>query len=111
MYGITETTVHVTYRRISRHDIASDSGSLIGRPLADLKVYLLDHHGLPVPAGTAGEMYVGGAGLARGYLNREELTAAGSYRTPYAEGAGSTGQGTWRGRLAGRRAGVPGEGR
>ena len=74
MYGITETTVHVTYRPLARQEIESDSGSLIGRPIPDLRVYLLDRHRQPVPIGVAGEMYVGGAGVARGYLNRPELT-------------------------------------
>jgi len=73
MYGITETTVHVTYRPLSREDV--QSGSVIGVPIPDLQVYILDPQGRPVPMGEAGEMYVGGAGLARGYLNRPELTA------------------------------------
>ena len=73
MYGITETTVHVTYRPISKDDLAS--GSLIGVPIPDLQIYILDVQGQPVPVGVPGEMYVGGAGLARGYLHREELTA------------------------------------
>ena len=74
MYGITETTVHVTYRRITSNDVKR-GGSPIGVPLADLQVYLLNPQGQPVPVGVPGEIYVGGAGLARGYLNRPELTA------------------------------------
>ena len=74
MYGITETTVHVTYRRITLDDIHR-GGSPIGHPLADLQVYLLNAKGEPVAEGVPGEIYVGGAGLARGYLNRPELTA------------------------------------
>ncbi|WP_146219020.1 non-ribosomal peptide synthetase, partial [Undibacterium pigrum] len=72
MYGITETTVHVTYRLIEKHtqDLTS-----VGRPLKDLRVYILDRHGEPVPVGVEGELYIGGAGVARGYLNRPELTA------------------------------------
>ena len=66
MYGITETTVHVTLRRIGLGDLGS--GSRIGRPIADLAVYLLDAGGEPVPVGVAGEMLVGGAGVAQGYL-------------------------------------------
>ena len=73
MYGITETTVHVTYRPIAIADTDSQS-SVIGCPIPDLKIYLLDKHLQPVPIGTMGEMYVAGAGLARGYLNRPELT-------------------------------------
>jgi len=74
MYGITETTVHVTYRPLSRADL-QETGSVIGRPIPDLQVYLLDPYLQPVPIGIPGEMYVGGAGVARGYLNRSELTA------------------------------------
>jgi amino acid adenylation domain-containing protein/FkbH-like protein len=73
MYGITETTVHVTYRPLSLADTAG--GSVIGCPIPDLQVYLLDRNRQPVPVGVPGEMYVGGAGVARGYLNRPELTA------------------------------------
>jgi len=86
MYGITETTVHVTYRRIRREDIEGEVGSVIGRPLADLRVYLLNPHQGLVPVGTVGEMYVGGGGVARGYLNQAELTAARFIDDPYVAG-------------------------
>jgi amino acid adenylation domain-containing protein len=76
MYGITETTVHVTYRPLSAMDIQTTTDSPIGVPLPDLQVYVLDAHMQPVPIGVPGEIYVGGAGVARGYLNRPELTAA-----------------------------------
>ncbi|MGH7561802.1 MAG: amino acid adenylation domain-containing protein [Gemmatimonadales bacterium] len=72
MYGITETTVHVTYRPLSTHDLTR--GSVIGVPIPDLEVCVLDPHGRLVPVGVPGELYVGGAGVARGYLNRPELT-------------------------------------
>ncbi|MEH2060570.1 MAG: amino acid adenylation domain-containing protein [Nostoc sp.] len=75
MYGITETTVHVTYRPLTMADLEIAPGSVIGRPIPDLQIYLLDQHGQPVPIGVMGEMYIGGAGVARGYLNRPELTA------------------------------------
>ncbi|WP_274506055.1 amino acid adenylation domain-containing protein [Streptomyces murinus] len=75
MYGITETTVHVTYRPLTARDAAQGRGSVIGVPIPDLRLHLLDRHGSPVPRGAAGELYVAGAGLARGYLNRPELTA------------------------------------
>jgi amino acid adenylation domain-containing protein len=75
MYGITETTVHVTYRQLSQEEIESERGSIVGKPIPDLRIYLLDRRGEPVPIGVAGEIYVGGAGVARGYLNRPELTA------------------------------------
>jgi amino acid adenylation domain-containing protein len=74
MYGITETTVHVTYRRLRQSDIESHSGSLIGRPIPDLFVCLVDSSLRPVPAGLVGEICVAGAGVARGYLGRPELT-------------------------------------
>ncbi|MEJ1929595.1 amino acid adenylation domain-containing protein [Nostoc sp. NIES-2111] len=74
MYGITETTVHVTYRPLTVADLTQAQGSVIGRPIPDLQVYVLDQHQQLVPIGVAGEMYVGGAGVARGYLNRPELT-------------------------------------
>ena len=72
MYGITETTVHVTYRPLSSADLKS--GSVIGVPIPDLQVYILDRYQQPVPIGVIGEIYVGGAGVAAGYLKREELT-------------------------------------
>ncbi|HYH45088.1 MAG TPA: amino acid adenylation domain-containing protein, partial [Thermoanaerobaculia bacterium] len=75
MYGITETTVHVTYRPITRRDVAEGQGSVIGRPIPDLRVYLADSTLVALPLGVPGEILVGGAGLARGYLGRPELTA------------------------------------
>ena len=75
MYGITETCVHVTWRPILKEDVEAKSGSLIGQPIPDLAVHVLDAFGLPSPLGVSGEMYVAGAGLAVGYLGRPELTA------------------------------------
>ena len=76
MYGITETTVHVTYREIHRADLdQGQAASPIGRAIPGWQVYLLDRVGQPVPVGVVGEMFVGGAGVARGYLNRPGLTA------------------------------------
>ncbi|WP_420643163.1 amino acid adenylation domain-containing protein [Candidatus Leptofilum sp.] len=75
MYGITETTVHVTYRPIFSNDVAQAPGSVIGRPIPDLQLFILDAQQQPVPIGVPGEIYVGGAGVAAGYLNRPELTA------------------------------------
>ncbi|WP_274651223.1 non-ribosomal peptide synthetase [Paenibacillus humicola] len=75
MYGITETTVHVTYRPITLADLEQGRGNEIGIPLPDLRVYVLDRHLQPVPTGVVGEMYVGGAGVTPGYLFRPELTA------------------------------------
>ncbi|HEX8695423.1 MAG TPA: non-ribosomal peptide synthase/polyketide synthase, partial [Longimicrobium sp.] len=75
MYGITETTVHVTWRRITREDVERGEASVIGAPIPDLSLYVLDGRMRPVPPGVAGELYVGGAGLARGYLGRPGLAA------------------------------------
>ncbi len=75
MYGITETTVHVTYRPLEWADVNHAGPSPIGRPIPDLSAYILDAVGEPVPVGVAGELYVGGAGVARGYLGRPALTA------------------------------------
>ncbi|MEU0677220.1 amino acid adenylation domain-containing protein [Streptomyces sp. NPDC006172] len=75
MYGITETTVHVTYRPLTARDAEEGRGSVIGVPIPDLRLHLLDARGRAVPRGAVGELYVAGAGLARGYLNRPELTA------------------------------------
>ncbi|RKH28631.1 non-ribosomal peptide synthetase, partial [Corallococcus sicarius] len=76
MYGITETTVHVTWRPVGLADLERPASSVIGQPLSDLQLYLLDWLGRPVPVGVPGEIHVGGAGVARGYLRRPELTAA-----------------------------------
>src|SRR6185436_9908048 len=67
MYGITETTVHVTYRPIRATDLEHGEASPIGVPIPDLRVTLRDPQGEPVPDGTPGEMCVGGEGVARGY--------------------------------------------
>src|SRR6185369_6164085 len=75
MYGITETTVHTTYYEVTAADLTAPSGNPVGRPLADLRVYLLNQQGNMVPVGVPGEIYVAGPGVARGYLNRPELTA------------------------------------
>jgi amino acid adenylation domain-containing protein len=75
MYGITETTVHVTYRRIRGDDLGRSDRSPIGVPIPDLRVTLRDADGHLVPDGTAGEIWVSGSGVAAGYLNRPALTA------------------------------------
>ncbi|WP_017603281.1 non-ribosomal peptide synthetase [Nocardiopsis alkaliphila] len=74
MYGITETTVHVTFRQVTTADTRL-SRSLIGEPLPDLSLYILDDEMRPVPDGVPGEIHVGGAGVALGYLNSPRLTA------------------------------------
>ncbi|MFD2172186.1 amino acid adenylation domain-containing protein [Tumebacillus lipolyticus] len=75
MYGITETTVHVTYNALDREVAARRANSLIGKGIVDLRVYVLDAALQPVPPGVVGEMYVAGEGLARGYFGRPGLTA------------------------------------
>ncbi|MEO5573838.1 MAG: amino acid adenylation domain-containing protein, partial [Gammaproteobacteria bacterium] len=85
MYGITETTVHVTYRPISTDDIMANAGSVIGQAISDLQVLILDAQRQPTPIGVAGELHIGGAGLARAYLNRPELTAEKFITDPFSE--------------------------
>nr|WP_227106804.1 non-ribosomal peptide synthetase [Chromobacterium rhizoryzae] len=76
MYGITETTVHVTFRRILAADLETGGElSPIGEPLDDLSLELVDPCGHPVPLGAPGEILVGGAGVSLGYLNRPQLNA------------------------------------
>lgn len=73
MYGITETTVHVTVKEITPIDI-EDNTSSIGIPIPGMYAFILDSNGSPLPPGIYGELFVGGAGVSRGYLNRPELT-------------------------------------
>jgi len=89
MYGISETTVHVTYRPITKADLTSPGNAPVGGPIPDLQVHLLGPQGELVPVGVPGEINVGGAGVARGYLNRPELTATRFVPDPFAnlEGA------------------------
>jgi amino acid adenylation domain-containing protein len=89
MYGITETTVHVTYRLIKSDDLLTSRGSLIGSPIPDLELYVLDQNYDLVPIGVPGEIYVGGAGLGRGYLDRPEMTAERFIPNPFSLVAGS----------------------
>lgn len=88
MYGITETTVHVTYRPVDLSDLDNGGRSVIGRAIPDLELYVFDRWMQPVPAGVAGELFVGGAGVARGYLNRPELTAQRFVPHPFAKTPG-----------------------
>lgn len=75
MYGITETTVHATFKRITSSDLVGAVRSPIGVPLPHFSIEIRDEHGGLVPDGQAGEMWVSGAGVADGYLNRPRLTA------------------------------------
>ncbi|MFE9409897.1 amino acid adenylation domain-containing protein [Streptomyces sp. NPDC006704] len=75
MYGITETTVHSTYRRMTSADLDGAPGSMIGGPIGGWSMDVLGADGERAADGEAGELYVGGAGVARGYLGRPALTA------------------------------------
>ncbi len=72
LYGPSEDTTYSTWAPV---DPAEDREPTIGRPLLGTRLYLLDRHGQPVPVGVPGELHLGGAGLARGYLGRPDLTA------------------------------------
>ncbi|MEO3784917.1 amino acid adenylation domain-containing protein [Actinocorallia sp. B10E7] len=85
MYGITETTVHVSHIALDRAYCQEAPGSIIGVGIPDLRIYVLDDTLQPVPAGTVGELYVAGAGLARGYLNRPDLSAMRFVADPFGE--------------------------
>ncbi|WP_263369219.1 non-ribosomal peptide synthetase, partial [Edaphobacter dinghuensis] len=71
LYGPTETTTYSTWISLK----GKPNRESIGRPIMNTRIYLLDSHEQPVPFGAVGEMYIGGAGVARGYLNQPELTA------------------------------------
>lgn len=86
MYGITETTVHVTFKIIGKTEIEKGSSN-IGCAIPTLGCLILDEQGNLMPPGTIGELFVTGAGLARGYLNRPELTATRFLPNPYRKNA------------------------
>ncbi|HEX6630902.1 MAG TPA: amino acid adenylation domain-containing protein, partial [Gemmatimonadaceae bacterium] len=90
MYGITETTVHVTWHAVTGAEVGDPrAGSGVGVPIADLRAYVLDPAGRPAPVGVPGELYVGGAGVARGYLGRPGLTAERFVPDPFASVPGA----------------------
>jgi len=89
MYGITETTVHVTYRPIASAEAESVQESLIGVAIPDMQLHLLDEAKMPVQQGEVGELYVGGGGVTRGYLNRPQLNAERFIPDPLAHSAGA----------------------
>ena len=82
MYGPTETTVWSTLSRVHR----SCPTILIGKPIANTTTYILDPHLKPVPMGVVGELFIGGRGLSRGYLNRPELTTERFLTNPFDHG-------------------------
>ncbi|RMM17607.1 non-ribosomal peptide synthetase, partial [Pseudomonas syringae group genomosp. 3] len=87
MYGITETTVHVTYRPITLAD-THNPASPIGEAIPDLSWYVLDADFNPVAQGCSGELHIGHAGLARGYHNRAALTAERFVPDPFSNDGG-----------------------
>ncbi|MDF0605131.1 amino acid adenylation domain-containing protein, partial [Neisseriaceae bacterium TC5R-5] len=89
MYGITEITVHATYRELQAEDILASQASLVGKALPNLSAYILDSHQQPVPIGVTGELYIGGTQIARGYLNLPELTAERFIADPFSQQAGA----------------------
>ncbi|WP_435278800.1 amino acid adenylation domain-containing protein, partial [Rhodococcus yananensis] len=89
MYGITETTVHVSYSDVDESSARAGAASVIGRGLGGLRVYVLDDRLRPVPVGVPGQMYVAGAQLARGYLGRAELTSGRFVADPFTTTAGT----------------------
>jgi len=82
-YGPTEATVHVTYHRLGTGDLETADGIPIGRPIDDMRAYVLDTDGGLAPAGVPGELCAGGAGIARGYVGRPDLTAERFVPDPY----------------------------
>ncbi|MDV6248278.1 AMP-binding protein, partial [Rhodococcus opacus] len=86
MYGITETTVHVSYQRIDRALAKAGAASAIGRSLPGLDAYVLDRRLHPVPAGVPGELYMSGDQLSRGDLGRPDMTLARFVANPFGRG-------------------------
>lgn len=85
-YGITETTVFVTFHTVTHADTAHRGAGVIGAPMPLWQAYLLDERLQPVPVGARGEIYVGGAGVTAGYLNRDDLTRARFVPNPFGAG-------------------------
>lgn len=85
MYGPTETTIWSMVSQVEN----LDDGISIGKPIANTQIYILDKYRKPLPEGIPGELYIGGKGVARGYLNRAELTAERFFDDPFVKAAGS----------------------
>ena len=87
-YGPTETTITASYYKLNLTDIEilKNNRIPIGQPLSNTKIYLLDKNFFPVPLGAAGEIYIGGAGVARGYLNQPETTQESFVEDPFYPG-------------------------
>jgi len=103
MYGITETTVHVTYRPLDRRDVAAAAGSVIGRPIPDLTLHVVGPSWQQQPIGAPGELWIGGAGLARGYCGQPDRTAEKFVPDPWADEREEAGARLYRSGDLGRR--------
>ncbi|WP_434706017.1 amino acid adenylation domain-containing protein [Pseudomonas sp. Z1-12] len=86
LYGPSETTTYSSWVSMARED---GFVAHIGKPVANTQFYLLDEHKQPVPLGVPGEIYIGGAGVARGYLNRDDLTAERFLKDPFSKASNS----------------------
>src|SRR4029079_19093264 len=90
MYVVTETTVHVTWHTVTGAELRqAGAGSGVGTAIPDLRAWVLDPAGNPSPIGVPGELHVGGAGLARGYLGRPGLTAQRFIPDPFSGESGA----------------------
>jgi surfactin family lipopeptide synthetase C len=87
MYGPTETTIYAMFHRLTEADVKPEACNIIGRPLPDTRAYILDASLRPLPVAVTGELVLGGAGVAQGYLGRPELTAERFLADPYVEDA------------------------
>ncbi len=85
-YGLTEATIDSSYFETATLDLSVERLVPIGRPFANTQLYILDGNLQPLPIGVPGELYIGGAGLARGYLNQPELTARRFIPNPFKSG-------------------------
>ncbi|MGE7625288.1 amino acid adenylation domain-containing protein [Viridibacillus sp. NPDC096237] len=86
MYGITETTVHVSYYEIEKNDVYCKCGSIIGKPIEDMSILIVNKDMQLCPIGITGEMIVGGEGVSKGYFKQNELTKERFIKLPGREG-------------------------
>ena len=83
VYGPTETTTFATAGQLALETVSADAAVPIGRPIANTRAYILDGRGEPVPVGVVGELYIGGPGVARGYIGDPSHTASRFVADPY----------------------------